>query len=961
MHKILHLYYYFNFRDPSTQTCENFLRSILFQLLYSLPDIPDVIVELYLRHNSGTLRPSVRDMTDCFIAVVNKLDKVRLFGDAFDECTGWNDLWYFLSTIVKIQCPVLHFLFTGRPGVHIQEAANALRIPSVDLDCEGINQDIEVFVSNSLARDIRFSRTLEEGKGLIRDSLISRANGMCVPPSLPFGDILTLSRFRWVALQLEAVSKCRSLTALRHALFSLPCSLDDTYRRILESIEEEEQARVRRILQWLCFTERPLRVEEIAVIYQVADRIQPPFSHDDGLFHPEEIIGICQGLLSLSILNTNSNWVIWRHFSPNNLQIVQLAHFSVKEYLCSSLSSPWTIDQSLSHVTILKGAIAYYLHFMTLHDIQSLRRPELVFRYSLAHYFVKYLPDHLAPVGEHSDLLPSLQLLLHPPSTPVATKLGGLLLDQCKLDDWRWQHARRRKWDEPINELVVCDPATNLYLAIRLQLPQICQSLLAMTVCMDLARPAFSYHKPVVGCPPLIEAVQYGDKKIIHALLDARARHHYHGLDPLADGSVLEEAVRKHDIQVVQILLEAANDIQGTATCFGRSLHLAVVHGHNDLIVALLAAGADPNGGGDMDTAALVSASRAGNEEIVQILLGAGADVNMICDGETALEAASHFGHAKIVKLLLDAGADINGGDGWALHSASSRGFEEVVCILIEAGACVNTTCNGETALETASCRGHAKIVKMLLDAGADVNGQDDWALYSASDRGYEEVVHILIEAGADVNMKPYEETALQTASCRGHTSIVKMLLDAGADVNEGNGRALYSASDGGHEEIVHILVEAGAVVNLKLSGQTALEIAAYCGHVKVVRILLDAGADANAGDGWALYSASDRGYEEVVHVLIEAGAAINQKCFGETALDRASHCGHVKIVQMLLKAGAMFGNLGGAQNHSHPSFMIDEDEDDEEPEEQLEEEKGRKRKRINLESDQTSKKTKES
>jgi hypothetical protein len=177
---IPHLYYFFNFRDPSTQTCENFLRSVLSQLLYSLPDIPDVITELHLRHNSGTLRPSVRDMTGCFITVVNMLDKVRLFGDAFDECTKWNDLWYFLTT-TKSQCPRLCFLFTGRPEIYIREVAHSLHIPSVDLDCEGINRDIEVFVSDSLARDSRFVHISEEGKTLIRKSLVSRGNGMCVP------------------------------------------------------------------------------------------------------------------------------------------------------------------------------------------------------------------------------------------------------------------------------------------------------------------------------------------------------------------------------------------------------------------------------------------------------------------------------------------------------------------------------------------------------------------------------------------------------------------------------------------------------------------------------------------------------------------------------------------------------------------------------------------------------------
>jgi hypothetical protein len=183
MRKIL-LYYFFNFRDPSTQTCENFLRSLLFQLLYSRSDIPDAIIGLYEQHHHGTRRPSVRDMIGCFITVVQTIEaEVWLFGDAFDECSDWNNLWYFLLATVKIRCPRFRFLFTGRPEVHIREAVHSLHIPSVDLDCKGINKDIEVFISDSLASDIRFACTSEKGKALIRGSLISRANGMCVPRS----------------------------------------------------------------------------------------------------------------------------------------------------------------------------------------------------------------------------------------------------------------------------------------------------------------------------------------------------------------------------------------------------------------------------------------------------------------------------------------------------------------------------------------------------------------------------------------------------------------------------------------------------------------------------------------------------------------------------------------------------------------------------------------------------------
>jgi ankyrin repeat domain-containing protein 50 len=299
--KIPHLYYYFNFRDESTQTCENFLRSILSQLLYFLPDIPPAINELHKQCNLGKHRPSVRDMTDCFIAVVNTVDEAWLFGDAFDECVTWNDLWHFLSTAAKSRCPGLRFIFTSRPEGYIRDAVGSLGIPSLDLDCDGINRDIVTYVSESLTNDVRFIRTPPKGKDLIRESLIPRAGGMYVSRQSYWSDIQTMNRFRWIALQLDTVSRCRSVKDLRCALYSLPPSLDETYRRILESIDMEEEPHVRRILQWLCFSKRPLCVEEIAVIYEVGDRIQPAFASDDDFFHVEDIIDICRGLLSLSL------------------------------------------------------------------------------------------------------------------------------------------------------------------------------------------------------------------------------------------------------------------------------------------------------------------------------------------------------------------------------------------------------------------------------------------------------------------------------------------------------------------------------------------------------------------------------------------------------------------------------------------------------------------------------------
>jgi hypothetical protein len=59
-------------------------------------------------------------------------------------------------------------MFTSRPEGYIRDAVGSLGIPSLDLDCDGINRDIEACVSESLAKDVRFIRTSQEGKDLIR-------------------------------------------------------------------------------------------------------------------------------------------------------------------------------------------------------------------------------------------------------------------------------------------------------------------------------------------------------------------------------------------------------------------------------------------------------------------------------------------------------------------------------------------------------------------------------------------------------------------------------------------------------------------------------------------------------------------------------------------------------------------------------------------------------------------------
>jgi hypothetical protein len=135
-------------------------------------------MNLYKDHGDGSCQPSVNDMTTCFLHIIETLDRAHLLGDAFDECTQWNALWKFLSRVAKSRSPSLHFLFTSRPSQHIQDASSSLVIPSLDLMCPDMDQDIAKFVSETLESDIRFTRIPEKGKVLIYKSIASRSKGM---------------------------------------------------------------------------------------------------------------------------------------------------------------------------------------------------------------------------------------------------------------------------------------------------------------------------------------------------------------------------------------------------------------------------------------------------------------------------------------------------------------------------------------------------------------------------------------------------------------------------------------------------------------------------------------------------------------------------------------------------------------------------------------------------------------
>ena len=478
-------------------------------------------------------------------------------------------------------------------------------------------------------------------------------------------------------------------------------------------------------MYWLAFSARTLRLVEVAEIVAMDAREEPRFNPGNRLFDSKEILVICSSLVTVFTdrVRTSEGWGSW--------PCIELAHFSVKEYLTSvdiqkGPAKMYAMSRELANTLIAESCLALLLHFNKPDSLtaeleeegalSSQSRKEslhlqLERTFPLAQYAaVNWIDAYNASSG--NDFLEGL--------------VSELFIKKDSLENWiRLRRPEERWWSPP-----------------------------------DLSKPSNTigpsiYYASEAGLLQLL-------KQLIQTGADVNARGGLYG-------NTLQAASYNGHQGIIHLLLDKGADINASGGQHGSALQAASFMGHENIVQILLDAGADVNAQGGECGNALHAASFMGHENIVQILLDAGADVNTQGGRSgNALHAASLRGHQEIVEILLDEGADVNTQDGYygnSLQAASFWGYQNIVQILLDAGADVNAQGgrNGN-ALHAASLRGHQKIVQILLDAGADVNTQGggyENALQAALSRGYQDVAQILRDHGAHEDVKALRTTKI--------------------------------------------------------------------------------------------------------------------------------------------------------------------------------------------------------
>lgn len=215
-----------------------------------------------------------------------------------------------------------------------------------------------------------------------------------------------------MACQTDILRKCRTQQDVNTVLLTLPRTLEETYDRILDEINDAYKADVRAVLQWLSFSLRPLRLGEAAEAVAF-DMSHATFDINRRLLNPLDILTMCSSLLVM-----NETYYYDYAYGRGRVPITELrlAHFTVKDYLISqsiqqSRHSYYSIEEKSSNLQIAKACLTYLNMDEFSFGYQDRRTHNLFLReWPLLDYAARFCGLHLRDIETDLDL-PTRNLL----------------------------------------------------------------------------------------------------------------------------------------------------------------------------------------------------------------------------------------------------------------------------------------------------------------------------------------------------------------------------------------------------------------------------------------------------------------------------------------------------------------------------------------------------------------------
>ncbi|XP_050732504.1 protein phosphatase 1 regulatory subunit 12A-like isoform X14 [Eriocheir sinensis] len=198
----------------------------------------------------------------------------------------------------------------------------------------------------------------------------------------------------------------------------------------------------------------------------------------------------------------------------------------------------------------------------------------------------------------------------------------------------------------------------------------------------------------------------------------------------------------------------------------------------------------------------------------------------------------------------------VNFTDGCIFLAACAAGDKQEVIRLLEKGADIDTAnVDGLTALHAACIDDNLDMVEFLVDQGTDVNRGDmeGWTpLHATASCGFNSIAKFLIDRGADLSLVNNDgDLAIDIAD----SDEMEMLLQQEIESRGIDCEASRNREERRMLEDAQHWLQSGYLADRPHSktGATALHVASAKGYIKVMSLLIEAGADINAkdNDGW--------------------------------------------------------------------------------------------------------------
>ncbi|USP80732.1 hypothetical protein yc1106_08006 [Curvularia clavata] len=415
-------YFYFDFNDVQKQDSERMLRSVIVQLSKQVDDIPPSLDALFSSHGNGRRSPALDELLKALCDMLQQYPEVFIILDALDECTQRPELMEVLEEIASWKISNLHLLMTSRQEQEIKSCLEGFVNPqdNICLQRDAVDEDIQLYIRQRLSDDKSLVKWRNDAtlRQEIEDTLTRGSKGM----------------FRWAACQLDALAKCLNRSLLRKALKTLPSTLDETYERILNNIDDEYAEYAIRILQWLAFSERPLSLRQIAEVVAIDTSRDPEFDPEEILEDPLDALKICSSLVTI----TQSH-----EYLKNSTQIA-LAHYSVKEFLVSDRiqrgpAARYGLQAAACHNALTMACLGYLNQFQETGAMLKARLRDS----ELARYSAEFWYQHARKVGARTAEVDQCALRLfstdnpayfnwvriYDPDSPVVMNRGLSILD----------------------------------------------------------------------------------------------------------------------------------------------------------------------------------------------------------------------------------------------------------------------------------------------------------------------------------------------------------------------------------------------------------------------------------------------------------------------------------------------------------------------------------------------------